>query len=185
MSAEDCILDLAIATVELYTRERRVPVFLKDEDFEKYNIKREDYEELKKLKAGCFVTLHNPELRGCIGTIEPVQDNLAEEIIQNALSACSRDPRFPLVQEEELDTLDYSVDVLGEPERVESLLDLNVERYGIIVSKGTRRGLLLPDLDGVDTVEKQLSIALRKANISPSEIYEVERFEVVRYEEGI
>ena len=89
MSLEDCILELAIQTVELYVKERKMPVFLQDADYEKYNIQKEDLEELKKMKAGCFVTLHNPELRGCIGTIEPVQDNLADEIIQNAVSACS------------------------------------------------------------------------------------------------
>ena len=185
MSLEDCILELAIQTVELYVKERKMPVFLQDADYEKYNIQKEDLEELKKMKAGCFVTLHNPELRGCIGTIEPVQDNLADEIIQNAVSACSRDPRFPLVREEELSEMDYSVDVLSEPERVESFSDLNVKKYGVIVSKGYRRGVLLPDLDGVNTVEDQVSIALRKANISPSEIYQIERFTVTRYEEGI
>ncbi len=185
MSAEDCILDLARVTVEIYVKERKVPVFHKLEDFKKYNIKKEDYEDLKSLRAGCFVTLHNPELRGCIGTIEPVQDNLAEEIIQNAVSACSEDPRFPAVQEEELLGLDISVDVLGKQERVESVADLDAKRYGVIVSKGFRRGLLLPNIKGVETPEQQISIALRKANISPAEIYEVERFEVKRYEEGI
>ena len=134
-------------------------------------------------RAGAFVSIKKlGALRGCIGTISPVQDNLAEEIVNNAISACSRDPRFDPVRREELADLNVSVDVLSEAEPVNSLSELDVIRYGVIVSKGYRRGLLLPNLEGVDSVEEQISIALSKAGINPSEGYSVERFEVVRHE---
>ena len=133
-------------------------------------------------RAGVFVSLHlGGALRGCIGTIEATRENLALEIIHNAISASTRDPRFSPVTGGELDALDISVDVLGEAERVADWSELDPKRYGVIVSSGRRRGLLLPDLDGVDTVEQQVSIALRKAWIDESEPYMLERFEVVRY----
>ena len=116
-----------------------------------------------------------------IGTIEPIQDCLAREIIDNAISAVSRDPRFLPVDRTELDSLEYSVDVLGEPEAVESLADLDPKLYGVIVESGGRRGLLLPDLEGVDTVEQQVDIARRKAFIAPGEPVGLYRFEVKRY----
>ena len=100
---------------------------------------------------------------------------------QNAVSACSRDPRFPPVTAAELDSLEYSVDVLGQPEPVTSPDQLNVKKYGVIVSCGGRRGLLLPDLEGVDTVEQQINIARQKGGISSQEKYTLERFEVVRH----
>ena len=140
--------------------------------------------ELVEQRAACFVSLHkNGELRGCIGTLVPVQENLAEEIIENAISACSRDPRFPAVQEDELAGIDCSVDVLSEPEDIESTEDLDVKRYGVIVSKGLRRGVLLPDLEGVDTVEEQVRIAKAKAGIFDSEHVHLQRFEVIRHKE--
>lgn len=139
-------------------------------------------EELMNRRAGAFVSLHkNGNLRGCIGTIMATQDNLAEEIIQNAISACSRDPRFDPVKLEELDDIEYSVDVLGDPERVFTLQDLDARRYGVIVENDGRRGLLLPDLDGVDTPEEQIAIAKRKAGIRPEEKVALFRFEVVRH----
>lgn len=133
-------------------------------------------------RAGCFVSLHSDgQLRGCIGTIAPVCDSLAEEIRRNAVEAATRDPRFPPVVPDELDALDIKVDVLHEPEPVDSLDDLDPKVYGVIVASGYRRGLLLPDLEGVDTVEDQVSIAMRKAGISPGEPICLERFRVDRH----
>ena len=144
-----------------------------------------DYSPLFDEHAGAFVSIKKRgALRGCIGTIAPVRENLAEEIIDNAISACSRDPRFDPVAREELGDLTVSVDVLFEAEPIDSLKELDVKRYGVIVSKGYRRGLLLPNLEGVDSVEEQLQIALSKAGIRPSERYDIERFEVVRHELG-
>lgn len=138
--------------------------------------------EMTTQQAGAFVSLHkNGQLRGCIGTIAPTCDNLAWEIVQNAVSACSRDPRFSPVRPDELDELEYSVDVLGAPEPVDSPAALDPKTYGVIVSCGGRRGLLLPDLDGVDSVEAQLSIALQKGGIRKNEPYKIERFKVVRH----
>ena len=139
-------------------------------------------EDLMNRRAGAFVSLHKDgNLRGCIGTILATQKTLAEEILQNAISACSRDPRFSPVEIDELDDIEYSVDVLGEPERIFSVKDLNVKRYGVIVENGGRRGLLLPDLEGVDTVEEQIAIAKRKAGIRPEEKVTLWRFEVIRH----
>lgn len=152
----------------------------------KYNIKTEIPEglpaEMIEKKAGVFVSLKKDgELRGCIGTIGPTTKSIAHEIMQNAISAGLKDPRFFPVEEDELDDLIYSVDVLGEAERVESLDELDPKRYGVIVKKGMRTGLLLPNLEGVDTVEEQISIALRKAGIRENEDYQIERFEVIRH----
>ena len=139
-------------------------------------------EEFKKKRAGVFVSLkEHGMLRGCIGTIGPVRVNIAEEIIYNAISSGTQDPRFPAVSPDELKDLDYSVDVLGEPEKIDSMDQLDVKRYGVIVTSGFRRGLLLPDLEGVDTPREQVEIALQKAGISHSERYEMERFEVIRF----
>ncbi len=140
--------------------------------------------EMTKNRAGVFVTLHlYGRLRGCIGTTEPTTPSIAHEIIQNGVSSCSRDPRFMPVREDELPLLEYSVDVLGKPEDISSPYELDVKRYGVIVSCGYRRGLLLPDLEGVDTVEEQISIAMKKAGIYPGERDKIrlQRFEVVRH----
>jgi len=138
--------------------------------------------ELTGRTAGAFVSLKKDgRLRGCIGTIEPTQSSLAKEILNNAVSAGLRDPRFAPVTEDELSGLVYSVDVLGEPEPIDSKWQLDVKRYGVIVEKGHRRGLLLPDLAGVDTPEKQIEIARQKANIAPDEPVALLRFEVVRH----
>lgn len=140
-----------------------------------------EWKELEKYQAGAFVSLKkNGQLRGCIGTIQPVYENLAEEIAANAISAGTRDPRFMPVSQNEMDSLSCSVDVLGEAEPCRRQ-DLDPKRYGVIVSLGQRRGLLLPDLEGVDTVEQQLAIALQKAGIKANEPYAIERFEVKRY----
>ncbi|WP_019003413.1 AmmeMemoRadiSam system protein A [Succinimonas amylolytica] len=139
-------------------------------------------EELLRKRAGAFVSIHKlGDLRGCIGTISPVMPNLAEEIIRNAVSAATRDPRFYPVSPEELPFLDISVDVLESPERISSPAELDIKRYGVIVSCGSRRGLLLPDLEGVDSVSQQILIACHKAGIDPGEHYTMERFEVIRH----
>ena len=134
-------------------------------------------------RAGVFVSLHKEgRLRGCIGTIAPTQPCVAEEIIANAISAASRDPRFSPVRKDELGALEISVDVLAPAEKIRSTEELDVRRYGVIVTKGRKRGLLLPNLDGVDTVEQQVAIALQKSGLSAREKnYELERFEVVRH----
>lgn len=138
--------------------------------------------EMTEQAAGAFVSLHtHGQLRGCIGTTGPTTESVAWEIVQNAVSACSRDPRFPPVTVAELDSLEYSVDVLGQPESISSPAELDVKKYGVIVSCGGRRGLLLPDLEGVDTVEQQIDIARQKGGISSREKYTLERFEVVRH----
>ncbi|NLX35699.1 MAG: AmmeMemoRadiSam system protein A [Chloroflexi bacterium] len=138
--------------------------------------------QLPSSRAGAFVSLHlDDELRGCIGTIEPQRPTLAEEVIANAISAATQDPRFAPVRADELDRLDISVDVLEPAERIHGLTELDPMQYGVIVELGERRGLLLPDLEGVDTAEKQVGIALRKAWISPHEAYALYRFRVTRY----
>ena len=139
-------------------------------------------EEMLTRRAGAFVSLHrHGRLRGCIGTIMATEENVAEEILQNAVSACSRDPRFSPVTPDELSTLEISVDVLGELESIDSSEKLDVKRYGVVVSHGRKRGLLLPNLDGVDTVEEQIRIARQKGGIREGEPYRLERFEVVRH----
>ena len=132
--------------------------------------------------AGVFVSLKKQgQLRGCIGTILPTQPDATGEIIHNAVSAATADPRFPRVQPQELAELEVSVDILTPPEPIESSAELDPRRYGVIVRRGNRSGLLLPDLDGVDTVEDQVDIACRKAGIHPGERLEMYRFEVIRY----
>lgn len=139
-------------------------------------------DELTNQTAGAFVSLHKDgRLRGCIGTISPTRENIAMEIVQNAISAGTRDPRFPPVRAGELDELEYSVDVLGKPEPVDSPARLDPKQYGVIVSCGRKRGLLLPDLDGVDTVEQQLEIARQKGRIEEDEPHTIQRFKVVRH----
>jgi len=140
-------------------------------------------DELLRKKAGVFVSLHKGgRLRGCVGTITPTTGCIAAEIIQNAVSAGLRDDRFEQVAEAELPYLTYKVDVLSAPEPISGPEDLDVKRYGVIVSSGNKRGLLLPNLDGIDTVEEQVSIARSKAGISQREKVSLERFEVVRHE---
>lgn len=138
--------------------------------------------ELTEKRAGVFVSLKlDGNLRGCIGTISPTTNSIADEIIQNAISAGAEDPRFHPVTEDELPRLIYSVDLLGDSEKIKSIDELDPYKYGVIVTKGHRRGLLLPNLEGIDTAEEQVSIALKKAGISPTEKYQLERFKVVRH----
>ncbi|MDO4552908.1 MAG: AmmeMemoRadiSam system protein A [Bacillota bacterium] len=139
-------------------------------------------EEMLRQKAGVFVSLKKyGQLRGCIGTIQPTERSVALEIWRNAISAGLQDSRFSPVEEEELPYLTYSVDVLRPPESIDSMEQLDVKRYGVIVSSGPRRGLLLPNLEGVDTPEQQVEIALQKAGIGRKEKYKMQRFEVVRH----
>lgn len=170
MAKEHELVQLARRTIEEYVKHRRT-----------LKLDAPLSEEMNR-RAGTFVSLHaHGQLRGCIGTIEPVHRNIAEEVIANAISAATRDPRFSPVTPEELDDLEISVDVLTEPEPISSLDELDPKVYGVIVESGRRRGLLLPDLEGVDTAEEQVSIALRKAWISPRESYRMYRFRVIRY----
>lgn len=137
-------------------------------------------------RAGAFVSLHRrdtDELRGCVGTVEPTQASLAEEIAMNALAAALRDPRFVPVHPSELPNLRIKVDVLSPPERITSLDQLDPRRYGVIVQQGLLRGLLLPDLPGVDDVETQIAIAMQKAGIRPGTPVDLYRFEVLRFSE--
>ncbi len=135
-----------------------------------------------KDRAGVFVSIHkHGELRGCIGTFEPTRDNVAEEIMANAISSSTRDPRFPPVVASELADLEYNVDVLTKPEPVKDTSQLDPKKYGVIVESGFRRGLLLPDLEGVDSAERQIEICRQKAGISSHEPVSLYRFEVKRY----
>lgn len=143
-----------------------------------------DLPEFYRQKAGVFVTLKKEgRLRGCIGTFEPVHSSLAAEIAANAVSAATRDPRFPPVSLEELKKLTVSVDVLSPLEKVNSKEDLDPKTYGLFLRSGRRSGLLLPDLEGVDTVDEQVSITRQKAGILPEEPVELYRFQVTRYRE--
>ena len=138
--------------------------------------------EMINQKAGVFVSLKkNGNLRGCIGTFIPTQENIAQEIIKNAISAAVDDPRFSPVTASELGDLTISVDVLSPPEEISDISELDPKKYGVIVSSGYKKGLLLPDLEGVDTAEEQVDIAKRKAGIYPDEKVKLYRFEVKRY----
>lgn len=170
-SRGDAWVQLAWQSVEHYVRFRKV-----------MEVPPDTPEVLTQSRAGAFVSIHKQgRLRGCIGTISPARRSLAEEIIHNAVSAAARDPRFDPIRPEELSLLDIKVDVLGAPEDIVSEAELDVKRYGVIVSRGQRRGLLLPDLEGVDTVEQQVDIARDKAGIAPWEPVTLQRFEVVRH----
>ena len=163
------LVELAKKTVETHVKQGKTPH------------PKELTPEMRQ-RAGVFVSIHKSgQLRGCIGTIEPRKDNVAKEIIANAVSSASRDPRFPPIAPDELDQLDYSVDVLTTPEPIESQDQLDPKRYGVIVEAGFKRGLLLPDLEGVDTADYQIEICRLKAGITPDEPIKLYRFEVRRY----
>lgn len=167
----DILVELATKVIELLIRRGEVleePHPLPDE----LNIKR-----------GVFVTIKKRGiLRGCIGTFQPTKENIAREIIDNAVSSSTRDPRFPPLSEDELNDITVSVDVLSEPEPINDIDELDPRKYGIIVqTEDGRRGLLLPDLDGVDTIEHQIDITRMKAGISPDEDIEILKFTVERH----
>jgi AmmeMemoRadiSam system protein A len=134
-------------------------------------------------RAGVFVSLKkHGKLRGCIGTFLPCEDNIYQEIVRNAVAAATEDTRFYPVQEDELKDITYSVDVLSEPEKIKETSELDPRKYGIIVAKDYRKGLLLPDLEGVDTVDEQLRITKMKAGIDPDDKdVEIFRFTVERF----
>ena len=165
------LVKLAKEAIELYVRKGAI-----------LDLKEDALTPELKQRAGVFVSLKiRGELRGCIGTFQPTEPTIGQETVRNAISAATRDPRFPGVRAEELDSIEYSVDVLTPPERIKDSSELDPRRYGVIVQSGARRGLLLPDLEEVDTVEYQISIAMRKAGIQPGASVELSRFEVKRY----
>ncbi len=179
--ASDAYVALARETVNSFIREGKTPEVSRLE--QSGPDPRMLPEEMLREKAGVFVSIHKEgALRGCIGTIGPTESCIAREIIQNAVSASTRDPRFTPIREDELPLLEISVDVLGAPEPIDSIRELDVKRYGVIVSSGGRRGLLLPDLDGVDTPEQQVDIARQKAGIPRGEKLDLQRFEVIRHQ---
>ncbi len=160
---------LAKETVETYVKQHKIPQI------------KELTPEMRE-RAGVFVSIHKlGELRGCIGTFEPTTENVAQEVINNAISSATQDPRFSPITTDELKDLDYSVDVLTRPEPIESQDQLDPKKYGVIVQCGWRRGLLLPDLEGVDSVDYQIDICRQKAGIGPDEPIKLYRFEVKRY----
>ncbi len=164
-------VELAKKTVEEYIRKGTIP-----------SPPSKIPEEMNK-KAGVFVSIKKRgQLRGCIGTFLPTTENIYEEIVRNAIAAATQDPRFSPIQEEELPDLEFSVDILSPPEPVRDLTELDPKNYGVIVMKGWQRGLLLPDIEGVNTVDEQLKIAKLKAGISPFDSdVEIYKFKVERY----
>jgi AmmeMemoRadiSam system protein A len=164
------IVALAKKTVETYARTGK-----------RINPPKTLTPEMKE-QSGVFVSIHKKgELRGCIGTFEPQENNIAQEVISNAISSATRDPRFDPVAADELKDLDYSVDVLTEPEPVPDESHLDPKKYGVIVQSGWRRGLLLPDLEGVNSAAYQIDICRQKGGIAPDEPVRLYRFEVKRY----
>jgi len=164
-------VELAKRAVERYVKEKKI-------------IKApEVLDGALKGRAGAFVSIHslNGDLRGCIGTFAPTRNNIAEEIIYNAIAAATQDPRFPAIEADEIPGLDISVDILSPPEPAQSVKDLNAKEYGVIVKSGNKRGLLLPDLEGVDSPEQQIAVCRRKAGIGDKEPVELFRFRVMRF----
>ena len=189
-SNEDIYVRLARFSLETYVRSGKTAKLSTDPGASKFDsASGNGYFSVNELpaemlheRAGVFVSIHKDgQLRGCIGTIGPVTDSIAREIIRNAVSAGTEDPRFEAVRIKELDKLVYSVDVLGPIEDVKDKNRLDVKRYGVIVSCKGRRGLLLPNLEGVDTVDYQIDIARQKGGIGKNEKYTLQRFEVVRH----
>ena len=170
--SKDEYVNLAKKTIETYIKDKikiKVPTSISN--------------ELLNKKAGVFVSIHKlGKLRGCIGTFLPTTNSIAEEIINNAISASTKDHRFSAITEDELKFLKINVDVLSKPESIKSKEELDPKKYGIIVTNGLRKGLLLPDLEGIDTVDEQIAIAKNKAGIMKDEDISLERFEVVRHE---
>ncbi|MBU0630807.1 MAG: AmmeMemoRadiSam system protein A [Candidatus Margulisbacteria bacterium] len=167
---EHPLVQLARLTIETYLKEGKSPP-----------LPRQLTQEMQA-RAGVFVSLHRRHaLRGCIGTFAPTTANVAQEIMRNAVSASTEDPRFSPMTTDELADLEISVDVLSAPEPVRSAADLDAKKYGVIVKSGPRRGLLLPDLDGVNTPEEQIAICRQKGGIANNEPVDLFRFTVTRY----
>jgi AmmeMemoRadiSam system protein A len=161
------LVKLAKETVELYIREGKIR-----------EIGEVDLTPELKQRAGLKI---DGNLRGCIGTFQPAEPTIVHETVRNAISAATCDPRFTCVRADELDFIEYTVDVLTPPEPVTDKSELDPKRYGVIVQAGRRRGLLLPDLEGLDSVDLQISIAMQKAGIPPGTPVQLFRFEVKRY----
>ncbi|MGL4607571.1 MAG: AmmeMemoRadiSam system protein A [Eubacteriaceae bacterium] len=178
---EGAFVALARATVNAWAQRGRKLNFEHYKD--QVDIPSQSKEELENRQAGVFVSLHKKgELRGCIGTTAPVTENIAQEIIRNAIEAAAYDPRFLPVEESELMEIEVCVDVLGEPEEIEGIKDLDPKIYGVIVEKELHRGLLLPDLEGVESPEEQINIAKKKAGILDSDQdFILKRFKVERH----
>ncbi|MGI5939213.1 MAG: AmmeMemoRadiSam system protein A [Thermoleophilia bacterium] len=168
----DSVVSLARRAVEAYVRDGEV-------------VEPAEIPELEPRRAGVFVSLHlrDGSLRGCIGTLQATCDTIEKEIVSNAVSAATRDPRFMPLSPDELEGLDVSVDVLGSSEEVSGVEDLDPKKYGLIVrTEDGRQALLLPDLEGVDTAEQQLRFTCRKGGINPKrDRYRLFRFQVDRY----
>jgi AmmeMemoRadiSam system protein A len=167
------LVKLARQTIETYVQTKRVIESPSTPEFQ------------ETAKPGVFVSIHykTGELRGCVGSFHTTERLLAEQVIHSAISACSRDPRFPPVRPAELPLLDVKVDVLSPLEPIDSPDELDVKRYGLVVESGWKRGLLLPDIPGVEDVEQQIEIAEMKAGIRPGEPIQMYRFTVDRYTE--
>lgn len=169
-SGHSPLVVLARAAITAYVAERRVLEVPSEPD------------PVLLARAAAFVSLKKSgALRGCIGSIEPVHPTLAHEIIQNAIAAATRDPRFPPVQPSEINGLSISVDVLSPLQPVSGLAQFDPCRYGMVLRAGERRGLLLPDLEGVGTPEEQFAIVCRKAGINEGEPMQFYRFTVTRH----
>lgn len=175
------LVSLAQKAVETFIKEKEI--ISAPPDFPKKFLER---------KSGVFVSIHNKKencLRGCIGTFLPSQENIATEVIKNAISAATQDSRFLPIKKEELPFLSYTVYILNPPQLIKDLSELNPKKYGIIVKTVTaatpKTGLLLPDLEGIDTVEKQIFIACQKAGINlEKEKILIYKFSVEKYEEN-
>lgn len=165
------LVKLAKETVDLFVREGKIR-----------EVREDELSSELKQRAGVFVCLKiRGVLRGCIGTFQPQEPTIAHETVRNAISAATCDPRFPCLRPDELDTIEYTIDVLTAPEPVKDKSELDPRRYGVIVQAGGRRGLLLPDIEGVDTADYQVRIAMQKAGIAPGSVVELSRFEVKRF----
>ena len=164
------LVELAKKTIEMYVRERETP-------------RPTSLTPEMQDKAGVFVSIHkHGQLRGCIGTFEPTQSNVAQEVIRNAISSATRDYRFSPVTPDELPELTYKVDILTKPEPINNKSELDPTRYGVLAIHGGKRGILLPDLPGVDDVDQQIDIACSKGGILPDEPAKLYRFEVRRFQ---
>lgn len=166
------LLELARETIRSYVTNRITPPLPKDlpDEF--------------KQKRGVFVSIKkHGRLRGCIGTIEPTKNNAAEEVIHNAISASTQDPRFSSITPDEMDDLTISIDILSPPEKVSDISQLDPKKYGVIVASKLKKGVLLPDIEGIDTVAEQLKIARSKGGIGNNEKIKIQRFEVERLKE--
>lgn len=170
----DIYVELAKKTIEMYVKDQEIP------EMESVPF------DLRTKRAGCFVSIHKKDgtLRGCIGTIRPVYKNIAGEIISNAVAAATQDMRFNPITENELSDLNISVDILNPPEMIESEKDLDIKKYGVIVqAPDGREGLLLPDIDGINSVNEQITIAREKAGIASDEEISLFRFTIERHKE--